>query len=157
MTDYPEVTAWLVKKAREFRAEGTPASWAQADAAAGLASKIARGAVRPNNLRMIPDPGFFEAGRTYAHGDYRFACEYLTTHPTSGRISAWGWFGKNDTWRHASFGARQYEVREWVDVTTVGESPAQQHYDKVPDPADGCHWCACGNRWPCKDAKAVAA
>ena len=29
-----------------------------------------------------------------------------------------------------------------------------QHYDKVPDPADGCHWCACGNRWPCKDAPA---
>jgi hypothetical protein len=33
---------------------------------------------------------------------------------------------------------------------------APQHYDKVPDPQDGCHWCACGNRWPCKDAGAVA-
>ena len=31
-----------------------------------------------------------------------------------------------------------------------------QHYDKVPDPLDGCHWCACGNRWPCKDAGEAA-
>ena len=31
------------------------------------------------------------------------------------------------------------------------KAPAE-HYDKVPDPLDGCHWCACGNRWPCKDA-----
>ncbi|MFJ4785058.1 hypothetical protein [Streptomyces sp. NPDC088794] len=37
------------------------------------------------------------------------------------------------------------------------EAAAPQHYDKVPDPVDGCHWCACGNRWPCKDAKAVTA
>jgi hypothetical protein len=36
-------------------------------------------------------------------------------------------------------------------------APVQQHYDKVPDPLDGCHWCACGNRWPCKDAPAVTA
>jgi hypothetical protein len=158
MTDYPEVTAWLVKKAREFRAEGTSASRAQADTAASLASKIARGAIRPDNLRMLRDPGFFEAGRTYAHGEYRFACEYLTTHPTSGRISAWGWFGKSGTgWRHAAFSARQYEVRTWTDVTTVGEAPASQHYDKVPNPLDGCHWCACGNRWPCKHAPAVTA
>ncbi|MET7429567.1 hypothetical protein ABZT16_11295 [Streptomyces flaveolus] len=34
---------------------------------------------------------------------------------------------------------------------------SEVHYDKVPDPADGCHWCACGNRWPCKDAGEVAA
>lgn len=37
------------------------------------------------------------------------------------------------------------------------EAPAQQHFDKVPDPLDGCHWCACGNRWPCQDAGEVAA
>jgi hypothetical protein len=35
-------------------------------------------------------------------------------------------------------------------------APVSQHYDKVPDPADGCHWCACGNRWPCKHAGEVA-
>ncbi|MEU4154733.1 hypothetical protein [Streptomyces antimycoticus] len=33
---------------------------------------------------------------------------------------------------------------------------SEVHYDKVPGPLDGCHWCACGNRWPCKDAGAVA-
>jgi hypothetical protein len=153
MDDYPEVTAWLVKKAREFRADGTREGQAQADTAAVLASKIARGAVRPDNLRMLPDPGFFEAGRTYAHGEYRFACEYLTIHPTSGRISAWGWFGKNGiAWRHEAFGTRQYEVRDWTDITEGEQHAAPQHYDTVPDPADGCHWCACGNRWPCKHA-----
>lgn len=146
MTDYPEVTTWLVKKAREFRADGTSEGRAQADTAAVLASKISRGAVRPNNQQRLADPGFFEAGRTYAHGEYRFACEYLTKHPTSGRISAWGWFGKNGTgWRHAAFSARQYEVRAWTE-----------HFDKVPDPLDGCHWCACGNRWACEHAAVTA-
>jgi hypothetical protein len=120
VSDYPEVTAWLVKKAREFRAAGGAERSAQADAVAAMASKISRGAVRPDNLRMLPEPGFFEAGRTYAHGEYRFACEYLTTHPTSGRISAWGWFGKKGGWRHAAFSARQYEVRAWTDVTNGG-------------------------------------
>lgn len=139
-----DVVAWLTKKARE----NTPVEV--------LASKVARGAVRPNNLRMLPNPGFFEAGRTYAHGEYRFACEYLTTHPTSGRISAWGWFGKRGGWRHASFSRRQFEVRTWIDVTEVEPVAAPQHYDKVPDPLDGCHWCACGNRWPCKAAEAAS-
>jgi hypothetical protein len=32
-----------------------------------------------------------------------------------------------------------------------------QHYDKVPDPLDGCHWCACGNPWTEEHAKAVTA
>ncbi|MFD9070589.1 hypothetical protein [Streptomyces lasiicapitis] len=153
MSDYPEIVAWLTKKAREFRANGQSQ---HADTVSLLASKVARGAVRPDNLRMLPAPGFFEAGRTYSHGEFRFACEYLTTHPTSGRISAWGWFGKNGAWRHAAFGERQYQVRSWADVTETGQALVSQHYDKVPDPVDGCHWCACGNRWPCKHAGEVA-
>jgi hypothetical protein len=32
----------------------------------------------------------------------------------------------------------------------AGATHMPQHFDKVPDPLDGCHWCACGNRWPCK-------
>jgi hypothetical protein len=36
--------------------------------------------------------------------------------------------------------------------TELAEGSEVQHYDKVPDPLDGCHWCACGNRWPCRDA-----
>lgn len=50
----------------------------------------------------------------------------------------------------ALWGIRQYDA-------ATGETPGPQHYDKVPDPLDGCHWCACGNRWPCKHAEAVAA
>jgi len=60
---------------------------------------------------------FFQPGRTYAHGDYRFSCEHLATHPTSGHRSAWGWFGKNGAWRHHSFSERQFQAREWTDTT----------------------------------------
>lgn len=99
---------WLIKKSREEK------TW---DAAV-LASKVERGAVRPDNLRMLPNPAFFEPGRTYAHGEYRFTCEHLATHPTSGRISAWGWFGKQGAgWRHAAFSERQFAVRAWTEVT----------------------------------------
>jgi hypothetical protein len=35
----------------------------------------------------------------------------------------------------------------------AAEGAEARHYDKVSDPADGCHWCACGNRWPCKHAE----
>lgn len=47
-------------------------------------------------------------------------------------------------------------IRLFFDAERSAAAPAPQHYDKVPDPLDGCHWCACGNRWPCKHAKAVA-
>ena len=49
-----------------------------------------------------------------------------------------------------------FGIDKW-DVSRKAERPTPQHFDKVPDPLDGCHWCACGNRWPCKHAKAVAA
>jgi len=48
-------------------------------------------------------------------------------------------------------------IRIFLDAERSAAAVAPLHYDKVPDPADGCHWCACGNRWPCKDAPAVAA
>ncbi|MFM9703655.1 hypothetical protein [Streptomyces galilaeus] len=48
-------------------------------------------------------------------------------------------------------------IRLFFDAELSAAAPVPQHYDKVPDPADGCHWCACGNRWPCKDAQAVTA
>ncbi len=114
MSEYPEVVAWLTKKAREFRADGQRE---QADTASLLASKVARGAVRPNNLRMLP-PDFFEPGHVYAHDVYRFRCEFVATHPTHGRRSAWGWFGHEGRgWRHQDFSERQFQVREWADVT----------------------------------------
>lgn len=69
-----EVTTWLTKKAREERAAGTREDRTRADVMASLASKIARGAVRPNNLRMLPDPGFFEVDHTYTRGYWTFQC-----------------------------------------------------------------------------------
>ena len=83
------------------------------------AELAARGMVAAPAETAAPD--FFQPGRTYAHGDYRFICEYLVTHPTSGRRSAWGWFGKNGGWRHHSFSERQFQVREWTDVTEAGD------------------------------------
>lgn len=50
-----EVVAWLVKKAREHRAQG-PQYAKQADVIGVLADKVRRGAVRPNNLLTLP-PG----------------------------------------------------------------------------------------------------
>lgn len=51
-----EVTAWLVKKAREHRAQG-PQYAKQADVIGTLASKVQRGAVRPDNLTTPPAEG----------------------------------------------------------------------------------------------------
>jgi hypothetical protein len=154
MTDYPEVTAWLVKKAREFRAEGTRESWAQADTVAVIASKISRGAVRPNNLRMLPEPGFFEAGHTYQsslHADLRFECLAISFDPATRQTQAIGWrFGP------PAEGVRKHQLAA-LDASDWACCAWTEHYDKVPDPLDGCHWCACGNRWPCKHAGEVTA
>ncbi|WP_405747685.1 hypothetical protein [Streptomyces canus] len=46
-------------------------------------------------------------------------------------------------------------IRLFFDAERSAAAPVQQHFDKVPDPLDGCHWCACGNRWPCKGDGAV--
>lgn len=45
-----ETIAWLGKKAREYRSTGSKQHAVQADAVDLMASKLARGAVRPNNL-----------------------------------------------------------------------------------------------------------
>jgi hypothetical protein len=77
-----------------------------------------KGSVFAETYDECPPAGeFFEPGHTYTHGDYRFSCEHLATHPTSGHRSAWGWFGKNDAWRHHSFSERQFQAREWTDIT----------------------------------------
>lgn len=51
-----EVVAWLVKKAREHRARG-PLFELEANLIATLASKVQRGAIRPNNLASLPAQG----------------------------------------------------------------------------------------------------
>lgn len=67
-------------------------------------------------------PTFFQPGHVYAHSVYRFRCQHLAAHPVTGLTSAWGWFGKDDIWRHHSFGERQFQTREWTDVTRAGAS-----------------------------------
>ena len=90
-----DVVAWLVKKARE----GTPIEL--------LASKVARGAIRPDNLRMLP-ADFFEPGRTYTRTGrsglrLRFVCEHLTTDPKVGDREAWGWVLRSNGTRRREF------------------------------------------------------
>ncbi|MFE0692838.1 hypothetical protein [Streptomyces sp. NPDC058869] len=51
-----EFAAWLVKRAREHRVKG-PQYAKQADVIGMLASKVQRGAVRPNNLLSLPPQG----------------------------------------------------------------------------------------------------
>jgi hypothetical protein len=75
-----DVVAWLIKKSREAK------TW---DAAV-LASKVARGAVRPNNLRTLP-ANFFEPGRSYTSSTWKFRCEAITPSPTTGEPRALGW------------------------------------------------------------------
>ncbi|UPZ27729.1 hypothetical protein MUK60_07755 [Streptomyces sp. LRE541] len=138
-----QVVAWLAKKARE-----DTSVWL-------LASKADRGAIRPDNLRMLP-PDFFEPGHSYTHRNGTdFHCVAVTAHPQSGERLAMGWHV--DSWGlHVPTTVGIDQWRHEYDGVQAPETAESQHYDKVPDPADGCHWCACGNRWPCKDAGAVA-
>lgn len=114
-----EVTAWLVKKAREFRAGGRKADRAQADTVAVMASKIARGAVHPDNVLRLPDPGFFEADRTYRSNGWLFRVLSLDVHPHSGDLHAVGWAlnPRTDRWAPASLARFDWEHSEWADVT----------------------------------------
>lgn len=91
------VVAWLTKKARE----NTPVEQ--------LASKADRGAIHPNNLRMLP-ADFFEPGRSYTSTGprdvwLRFVCEHVTRDPQTGVREAWGWL-------HRADGTRRME-RAW--------------------------------------------
>jgi hypothetical protein len=111
-----DVVAWLTKKARE----DTPV-WL-------LASKVDRGAVRPDNLRMLP-ADFFEPGRTYAEPgdttDWRFRCDSVTTHPEDGERTALGWRHFRGEWEPYAYGEDDFEIHLIVghtDVTEAGEA-----------------------------------
>lgn len=125
-----EVTAWLVKKAREFHVSSRKREREQGDTCAILASKIARGAVRPDNLRMLPDAGFFEPNRTYAssdHADLHFECLTLDTAPGTGQLVAVGWrFGPprkgERSQKIAALDITDWSCCGWTDVTEAGGS-----------------------------------
>ncbi|WP_405769170.1 hypothetical protein OG539_32545 [Actinacidiphila glaucinigra] len=74
-----EIVAWLVKKAREVRATPKSKQESPADTLARMASKIQRGAVRPNNLRMLPatpvtEPDLYAAFLAAVEGFRSTAC-----------------------------------------------------------------------------------
>lgn len=118
-----EVTAWLIKKAREFHAASRKAERAQGDTCAVLASKIARGAVRADNLRMLPTAGFFEVDHTYErehHGDtIHFLVECVSTSPDGRHRAAHGW--RNRSWESGWEAYDSDDLTGWTDATEGGE------------------------------------
>lgn len=116
-----DVVAWLTKKAREFRAIGTKQGQAQADAVAAMASKVEHGAVRPDNLRMLP-PDFFEPGHSYTHRDgSTFRCVAVTAHPEGGERVALGW---------------HTDTADWTFVAVRNINHWNYEYDGVEPPAE---------------------
>lgn len=118
-----EVTTWLIKKAREFHARSRKQERAQGDTCAVLASKIARGAVRPNNQRMLPDAGFFEVDhvyrRTVGDGDtWEFRVVAVDRDP-AGTLQAIGWLGRvgSTIWHPSCRAAANWDADGWADVT----------------------------------------
>ena len=105
-----DVVAWLTKKAREE----TPV-WL-------LASKAERGAIRPDNLRMLP-PDFFEPGHTYEWGPYTFLVEAVTAHPETGARTAIGWWrtGEGLPWMVHEYSDVHWST-VWADITGGGAS-----------------------------------
>jgi len=92
-----EVVGWLIKKAREHRAQGRQYA-KQADVIGRLASKVDRGAVRVlwNPVPMEPNTrGFFQAGHTYSrehHGQtVMFVVTAVSASPGGDRTVAHGW------------------------------------------------------------------
>ncbi|WP_394436178.1 hypothetical protein [Streptomyces sp. SGAir0957] len=130
MSDYSEVTAWLIKKSREFYAHGEPK---RAETAAILASKVSRGAIRPDNLRTLPDPGFFEAGRIYRssrHADLRFDCLTIDVDPATRETCAIGWrFGAPDEDARkreiAALDVGDWACCGWTDATDDDFNPQE--------------------------------
>ena len=121
-----EVTAWLVKKAREFHVSSRKREREQGDMCAVLASKIARGAVRPDNLRMLSNPGFFEVDHAYVSGTWQFRCEAITPSPGTGEVRALGWKRSpvHDVhlWHAVALDPDDWKHGGWTDVTEAGDS-----------------------------------
>jgi len=129
--DHAEVVAerdamtvtWLIKKAREYPRRNKLGR-TQADTAASLASQIRRGAVRPDNLRMLPAT-FFEAGRSYASETWQFRCESISPSPGTGEIRALGWKYSPvydvHLWHAAALDPDDWTHGGWTDVTEGGD------------------------------------
>lgn len=114
-----EVVGWLVKKAREHRAQGRQYA-KQADVIGKLASKVDRGAVRIF-LNAAAEPntrGFFQQGHTYTrehHGQpITFVVTAVSTSPDGQRTIAHGWRSDPYTgWEPTD----SDDLTGWTDVT----------------------------------------
>lgn len=119
-----DVVAWLTKKAREQRARG-PHFVREADAISVLASKADRGAIRPDNLLMLP-ADFFEPGHTYSDTDpgidWKFRVDHITTHPENGELTALGWRHFKGEWQPIAHFADDWELHQHVGHTAVEKS-----------------------------------
>lgn len=115
-----QFVAWLLKKAREYPTDPARQENA-ADAIARLADKVARGAVRPNNLRT----DFFQPGRTYTHvddgTDWEFRVDTVTTHPEDGERTALGWRYFEGKWEPYAYGEDDYDIHLCVGLAEVTE------------------------------------
>lgn len=127
-----EIMRWLGKKAREYRATGRKADRERADLITVLASKISRGAVRPDNTRLPAGvaPRFFEPGRTYQRRRWLFQCLAVAPRPFNGEMRAVGFLyrpGETDT--VASLGPDNWADDGWTEtdlVYPVGGENAQE-------------------------------
>ncbi|WP_329472642.1 hypothetical protein OIE75_29295 [Streptomyces sp. NBC_01723] len=120
-----QFVAWLLKKARECPTASARQERA-ADAIARLASKVARGAVRPDNLRS----NFFQPGHTYSDSkagagtDWQFRCDSVTAHPENGERAAIGWRHFRGEWEPYAYYEDDYEVHQAVGITDITEEVA---------------------------------
>lgn len=119
-----QIIQWLSKKAREFHAASRKAERAQGDTCAVLASQIARGAVRPNNLRMLPNAGFFEVDHTYTNDrGFRFECHAVAPTPWDGTPRAIGYLTHPDGSGHVhGMTGEQWTDGDWDDTTEDARS-----------------------------------
>lgn len=118
-----QFVAWLLKKAREYPTNPARQENA-ADAIARLADKVARGAVRPNNLRT----DFYQPGHTYTHiddgTDWQFRVDTVTTRPDNGERTALGWRHFKGEWEPFAYGEDDYDVHLFGGLAVVTETEA---------------------------------
>lgn len=125
-----EIMRWLGKKAREYRATGSKQHALQADTIELMASKISRGAVRPDNTRLPAgiEPMFFEPGRTYTSGTMKFRCEAISSSPGTGERRALGWKYAQvyavHHWYATALDPDDWEHGGWTEDNEAGEVPA---------------------------------
>ena len=117
-----EIMRWLGKKAREYRSTSNKQDALRAETCTLMASKISRGAVRPNNT-LLParvEPTFFEPGREYRateHADLRYRCLSVDAHPETGELRAFGWRfnARTGKWRPSSLNHEDWACCGWAE------------------------------------------